>query len=239
MANVIKSRTFSSIEDKRIQLSNANFARLWSSDVGTGWTTLRIGCRISMTDSGANVTSTPRFAFGICSGTSNIFMDATCTHWLGAITANTFRRVSAGPPAYYDLANNTGQPFYPATYIGTTLTLGSGLYGGSYNTFLFDSTTANRALMFLDITKGSPNFSLKMFSNAAPAGTQTATDVDLATYLTQVSLTSPSLTGHVMSNTQTIAVSEATNGFFNAVNISWDRSSPNIEISDLAVVKLV
>lgn len=191
-----------------------------------------------MTDSGANVTSTPRFYFGISSGRSNVLLDATVTHWLGVVTVNTFRRVSAGPPAYYDLANNTGQPWYPGKYINTTLTTGTGLGAGSYNAFLFDSTTANRAVMFLDITKGSPNFSIALLCNAAPAGTQSASDVDLATYTAQVALSSPAFTNHIQFSTQTLAIDEATNGYFDGYNIAWDRTNPNIEISDLAVVRL-
>ncbi len=225
MSNIIKLRTISSVDDKRARLANSNFARLWSSDLGTTWTKIRIGCRLSIEDSGAAI-SGAKFAFGICSGTSNIFMDATTTHWLGVIHGNygaTLNR-GAGPPVQY---NN-----YIELYkkVATTLTLID--FGNSNTVYMRDCTTANRAVMFLDITKGSP-FTLRLFCCTSASG-----DVSVTTYLDQLPVASPTITGHAFGNAVTTTIDEATNGYFNAVNVAWDKSSPAIEISDLAVVRL-
>ena len=234
MSNMIRSRTIGGLEDKRVQLSNANFARLWSSDLGTSWTKIRVGCRLSMEDSGASITSTPRFAFGICSGTSNIFMDSTTTHWAGVISYESSwgRYVT---PAKYDLSGESGACMKVAKRIGSTLTEGSTIAGARL--CIADCTVASRTVIFLDITKGSPNFTFDLFSWQNNIGNGAMADVTLSTYLTQVSLSNPSVTNH-STTSATQAIDEATYGYFNAVNIGWDRSSPTIEISDLAVVKL-
>jgi hypothetical protein len=235
-ASTIKQRTYTSIVDNRIRLTNSNFARLWSTDIGTSWTTIRIGCRISIEDSGAATTGTARFAFGVCSGTSNIYMDATTTHWLGALTNTADWTRTAGPPARVDMSGYTGGggvcDFCPAKRITSTLTVGA-IFATAQG-IVYDCTTENRTAFFLDITKGSPNFTLSVFHR----NTATASDVTLTAYLAQVVLGSPALTNHATMTSATIAIDEGANGSFNAVNVAWDRTSPAIEISDLAVVKL-
>ena len=235
MSNTIKSRTFSLVEDKRARLSNSNFARVWSSDLGTSWTTIRVGCRISMENTSANLTSTPRFAFGICSGTSNIYMDTTTTHWCGILTnAATWVTATNNGVLVYSVENGSGPNV--AKRIGSTLTVGSAF--GVAN-MIWDCTVASRSAFFLDITKGSPNFSFKIFSYTTQNSFVSGPDVSVDTLLTQLPLSSPTISNHGSSGAVTQAIDEATNGYFNAVNISWDRTSPAIEISDLAVVRLV
>ena len=232
MGSVIKARTISSVVDNRIRLTNSNSARLWSSDIGTTWTTIRVGCRISIEDSGANITSTPRFAFGICSGTSNIFMDATTTHWFGLLSTDPgWGRDTSSGTAVYQMALATIQPQL-SKRIGGTITSGGTL--GALSPRLADCTVAARSVMFLDFTKGSPNFSVKLLARDS----FTNNDVSLSTYLAQLTLLTPSITNHTYTGATTLAIDEATNGYFNAVNFAWDRSSPAIEISDIAVVKL-
>lgn len=232
-APIIVSRTFNTVVDNRAKLANSNIARLWSSSIGTSWQSIRIGCRLSISDAGADLSSTPRFAFGICSGTSNIFMDATTTHWLGACTGNsTWTRTTVDGVTAYDTNDfSIGRPLNASTRIGSTLTVGTRLDGGTH-VYMLDCTTAHRAMLFLDITKGSPNFTLRAFFKNA-----SGSDVDVTSFLTQMELATPSFDGHTFPVGQTIAVDETTNGFFNAVNIAWDRTTPAIEISDVAVVK--
>ena len=236
MGSKTKTRTISSVVDTRIRLTNSNFARLWSADVGTNWTTIRVGCRVSVEDSGTSLTSTPRFAFGICSGTSNIFMDATTSNWIGLVTyGGTWTRSTS--PTKYMLGNGSyfDSGIAAAKRVGSTLTTDAftnSPFPGA--TYLFDATV-NRVALFVDITKGSPNFTVR----PTYYKTSAANDVSVDTFLSQVAVSVPSITGHQYGNeTKSIAIDEATNGFFNAINVAWDRTSPAIEISDIAVVKL-
>ncbi len=227
-ASTIKQRTFSSVVDNRIRLANSNFARPWSTDIGTSWSHIRIcGC-LGIELTGSDITSTPRFFFGCCSGTSNIFMDATTTHWAGAYS--TWTPWAAGTNKYH---NYTGGTIWTlAKRITSTTTTGSGL---STAWTIGDCTQAFRTAFLLDITKGSP-FTVQLFS--ANAYNTLPPDVTLSAFLTQIPLTTPVFTSHGFDTAVTMTLDEATNGYFNAVNIGWDRTSPAIELSALAVVKL-
>lgn len=227
--SVIKSRTFSSVQDNRIQLSNSHFARAHGV---SSWSKLRIALRFSMNDSGANLTSTPVFAVGLCSGTSNIYGDASVTHFVGLLPISaTWTRLTS---ALCYATNASGGDVTPTKKIGSTETHGTAI-GSQTVQIPADVTIAMRWMWFVDILKGTPNYTLSYF---AVTSRSTATDVSVADFLTQANLGSPSFAGHGNSGTQTIAVDEATNGTLDCVNISWDRVTPEIELSDLAVVKL-
>lgn len=230
--SVIKDRTISSVVDKRIQLSNSNFARLWSSTLGTSWTKIRLACRFSITDSGGNITGDPRWAFGIQSGT-NLFMSAGGpTHWCGFLSDNaSWGRSTSGGFVVYTIDVATGGA--PAKKINTTVTAGGAF--GTIAPIITEAGQAFRSVFLLDITKGSPNFT---FANIRVRSNSTVSDVDLTTFLTEIEVASPTFANHGSNGSSTVAIDEGTNGSFNAVGIAWNKSAAMIELSDLAVVKL-
>ena len=235
MATTVKLRTISAVDDKRIQLSNSCCARKWTTDLGTSWTKIRVGARVSITDSGATLTSTPRFAFGIQSGISNLFLDAGGpTHWAGVVSyeASWGRYVT---PVKYDLSGESGPCMKVSKKIATSLTEGSTV--ASARICIADATVASRIVMFLDITKGSPNFTFNLFTWQNNIGNGAMGDVTLATYLAQIVLASPSITNHA-AESATLAVDEASNGYFDSVGFSWNRTDALIELSDVTVVRL-
>lgn len=223
MASVIKSRTISSVVDNRIQLVNSNFARPFN--VGT-WTQIRVAVRMIMDNTGANLTSTPKFYLGLCSGNTGLPLDASTTHFLGFITdvatwsyfTTIYRYVLSGVKL--------------AKKVGTTIT-----YGGSIlSTVVFSAgvTDTNRFMFFCDITKGAPNFTVQGFHR----NTATAGDVVVPDFLGTAELSTPSFTNHTFPAGGTLAVSEGTDGYFDHVCVAWNRSTPVMEICDLSVVKL-
>lgn len=224
MASVIKVRTISAVTETSIQMVNSHFARLIS--IGTGWNKVRVGIRLHMEDTGVDAVSTPRFAMGFCSGTANQFGDATTTHFVGILSdAATW---SVAPGVRYAAANM----FKPAKKVGVTTTLGATAFGTVF--IPAPASTANRNLMFVDITKGSPNYSFHQFATSATP----TTDVSAATFLSQMELATPSLTEHTYYGPQTLAVDEGADGTLDAINFSWDRTNPYIEICDIAVAIL-
>ena len=233
MATTVKLRTISAVDDKRIQLSNSCCARKWTTDLGTSWNSIRVGCRISITDSGANLTSTPRLAFGIQSGITNLWLDANGpTNWCGIVTTPATLTRHAGPPAYYDVGNEV--MYLVAKKVGTTLTTGAAAWGSTFLPFLFDATTASRSVIFLDILKGSPNYT---FATMVHDQLGSVGDVSLYTYLSRIILATPTVANHNRNTGVTLAVSESA-GTFDSVGISWDHSDALIEISDITVVRL-
>jgi hypothetical protein len=119
-----------------------------------------------------------------------------------------------------------------AKKVGTTLT----------STALINSTltaapaTGYRSVIFVDILKGSPNFTFNIFCR--DNNSTATTDITRAEFLTQMQQATPALTTHTLSGTQTQAVDEATDGFFDSVNVYWSQTGTPMELSDIAVARL-
>jgi hypothetical protein len=217
-----------SVEDKRISLSNSNFARplpIASAD----WTNLRIAVRYWFGNNGGNLTSNPIYlAVGLNSGTSNIFLDATTTNWIG------FMPYPAAASWTYSAATNyspTGGGTYAATRIGSTLS--SANTGSFYASRFPCKTTYDRELLLVNIAKGSPNYTVGAFGVTSIGD---YTDVVSSVFISTATTASPSLSGYGTAGVA-IAFSESVNALDN-VNIAWNQSVVACEISDLAIVKL-
>lgn len=222
MASVIKERTISAATERAIQMANSQWARTLT--IGTTWNVLRVGVRMHMATIGANLTGTPRLFIGMCAGTTNIFGDATTTHAVGMVTNASVWTDNAGG-GYFDASF-----FSPAKRVGSTLSTGTAF---GQTLIAAPASAANRNLFFIDITKGSPNFSFRHFGQA----TGVTTDVSAATFLTQMESVTPSLANHTFYGAQTLAVDETADGFLDSVCIAFDRVSTPIEICDLAVTR--
>lgn len=222
MAAIIKVRTISAATETAIQLPNGTFAR--PINIGTGWNTIRVGIRVHMDNTGAALGS-GNFFIGLCSGNTNQFGDATTTHAVGCLTTSSFQFQTT----FY---NATG--FAPAKRVGSTLTTGTVLAANAAIPCKAASNTADRAMISIDIIKGSPNYSFQLFApnNTVPA------DMSAASFLTLMEATTPASTSYVFSSAQTLAVNQATDGTLDNINISWDHSSPWIEICDIAVARI-
>jgi hypothetical protein len=226
MATKTIVRDIGGVQDVRAGLDNSTLRRLMS--IGSNWSNIRIGLRISMQDPGVDLTSTPIFAVGVCSGTANPFNNgsATTTHWVGARTNMPTWTRQTSPINWYAVGNNI---VLPSKRVGTTFTDGTIVLGG----WTFQIGTDKRHCVFLDITKGSPNFTINLFVKSD----LTDFDVSKDLFLQQVALSSPTITGHGWGTARTLAVDEASDGYLDAVNVSWDRSSPKFELSDIAIVR--
>lgn len=225
MASTIITRNPGDGDDKRIQLSNSQFARVIS--IGSTWNKIRIATRITATDLGSGPVGTPRLAFGICSGTSNIYGDATVTNWCGLLTsAATWNRQTFPFLSYTQAASGL-----VAKKVGSTLTTGAILV----NPMIPIVGANKRAFLILDITKGSPNYTFQGF--AWDGGTNIP-DVSLSHFLASIEGSNlPVDAGYNTSAATAFAVDESA-GVFNAVNVHWDKTSFQIELSDIAVVRL-
>jgi hypothetical protein len=98
----------------------------------------------------------------------------------------------------------------------------------------FNNLTADkRQLLFVDITKGAPDFTLNVFGVNPAFGS----DVSKATFMEIAAIESATLTDYLWGTARDIAVDEGGDGTLNAVNVAWDRTVQKIEISDIAVVR--
>lgn len=202
---------------KNIRMTNARFARSPISSFFSGWSKVRIALYASIGDSGANITGTPVFGVGLCSGSTNILGDATTTHFAGALWQDATVTRFGGTPTRYQI-----NPISPATLVGTTLTTGTNLASTTVQLFCAPAPTC----YFVDITKGSPNYTLQLFAYA----TSTTPSTSEADFLAASVQGVPVATGHTLMTSQTIAVDEATNGTFDHACVWWNQSNPTMDI---------
>jgi hypothetical protein len=213
-------------------MNNSRFAR--PIPFGTNWNKIRIGVRWHMIAT-ANITGTPRLAIGVCSGSTNILGDASCTHFVGTRQVETtWTWVDATPDRIWC----NGSTWENLKMVGTTPTLGTSLglnavtWGmGAGNAA---AIAADRSIFFLDITKGSPNYTLQIFGLSG-VHTTAITDISHETLLIKMEEAVPVLTNYQHATARTLAVDEGANGVLDHINIMWDRSTPRVEICDIAI----
>jgi len=183
-----------------------------------------------MVNGGANITGTPRLFIGVCSGNTNVYGDATVTNAFGAINTAAAFTFTAGTPSR---VSNT-QGFRSAKIVGTTVT-DDGATGTA--SIFYDAeyvTTLYRTAFSIDIIKGSPNYTARLFYRT----TTTAGDVTEDQFLAAMEAATPVLTGHTYGGARAGIAMDEVAGVLDHVNLSWDRASTPFEISSLAVVRL-
>lgn len=221
MASLIKVRTISAATETAIQMANSCYAR--TILIGTTWNVLRVGLRWHMDNTGASL-STPEFAFGVCDGTTNIMGDASVDHFVGVRSSGLW----SFQTTFY---NNTS--FQPAKKVGATVTTGTTLVQNASIACNCTVDPSPRGFIMVDITKGSPNFSFVL----SHLNNQVGANVTASEFLQQMELATVTQTGYLTTASQTLAVSEAGDGFLDSVNVSWNRSTPVIEVTDIAVTR--
>jgi hypothetical protein len=201
--------------DLQVEMVNARFARAPLPAIFSGWTTLRVGLYLKIEDSGANVTGTIRFAFGLCAGDTNIPGDATCTHFAGCIAGSSPWTRATGPIRY------SGSNYFPAKIVNTTTTFGTTLGGTIWQ-------TQNLQILFVEITKGSPNYSFRVYGRSTATADTTPT---LSDFYAAMSAGSPSGTGMTYFPAQTVAVDEGADGTFDNACVWWNQTNPPMNIA--------
>ena len=230
-APVILTRTISAAQDNRVVVSNGLFIR--PIPFGTDWTTIRVGLRWHIRDSGANLVGTPRCFFGLCSGNTLVYGDETATHAVGVdYNATTWTRAATNYAV-----SGTGSLF-GAKKVGSTITRTSAISTAWAMGNGAASDSADRTLLYVELTKGSPNFSVRCFFRTTTSSTPPA-DISEATFLEQLAVSgTPTVTNHSFPAAQNLAVDEGADGDLDHVQFYWDRAMPEMEICDLAIARM-
>lgn len=208
---------------KWAQTNNSIGARL--VNLGT-WNVVRVGILWGVTQD-APGTITPDFAFGLCSGTAAVYGDASATHFVGVTTEGT---------AFGGWAISSGffisQVFRPSKKVGIVQTNGTNLTTLSVTNA--SSVNNYRTVLMVEITKGAPNYSFRLFyRNATTAADYTVTD-----FTTVMEATSPTLADHTFSAAQTLAVDEGVDGTLTAAQFYWNLTTSDTEIDAKMVSKI-
>jgi hypothetical protein len=197
--------------------------------IGTLWTKIRIGMRVAINGSSTASILTnnlPHLLVGVCQG-SNGFLTQNTTDYIGGATwwNTAFTFVQASPTSYYTSTSLTN----PVKKIGSTVTQ---VGGGAATAYFTNAVTVSRSQLFVDILKGSPNYTITMWAPTSAGAVQT--DISSSTFLANIENEAAPGTTSALG-----AVTAAYSGasLFDTVSVSWLRSTPTIEISDIAICR--
>lgn len=217
--------------DKRLVLASGQALR--GPSYGNTWTKIRIGLRLTVPVI-ASVTGTPNLVIGVCNGTSAGFADLLTNNFCGIrTTSGTW--VFGGTPAVDGY--NSQVVWKVCKRIAAVLTdHGTGAITGATNTYVA-GTESIRSAVIIQIEKGSPNYTFRIVvPSSATAGQTDVSDGQFKQFMElDASLSSP---GSIITNyttfvsNNTLAMDE-TNGDLDTINIFWDRTAVDCQISDV------
>lgn len=222
MATIIQSVA----SEKAAEMTNSTWARPIA--IPSNWTKLRVGVRCRCNDLGFGPSGTPRFAVGLSNGTTNIIGDASATHFVGVITDTVTWQYSGGTNGVY-----FGISPKPYKQVNGVDTFGTALSADARLQFLATNTSC--CFWFIEIIKGSPNYTFNIFANiAAVVGGGGPTAGQFLSNL-QAAAGGCVQTSHAYGTSQTLAVNEGANGTLNAVNVWWNQAAFFIDLYDVGI----
>jgi hypothetical protein len=214
--------------DRRIQLASEEFVRPMS--IGTNWAKLRIGLRCAVWYAGGNFSNVV-FSAGVCQG-QNGFVSTNTVDYIGAnflaSMLGTFTQTVTSQPFAY---STSGVTYFKKTGSSVLLTNTAGASGP----FIGANPQAYHSQIFLDIAKGSPNYTFNCWAFNSFAASQT--DITRLAFLQALeNETAPTGLSNVGAN---ITLAYSGNNLFDSVSIYWNRSTPTLEISDIAICRFL
>lgn len=232
MSQAIVNRTISAQSDNRLSLTNGQAMRNLS--FLTTWNVVRLGIQFGW-NGAASLSGTPQLVMGlnagILDGSGNPvgYADPATSNFFGMRTLVPTMTYNAGPPAYY--SNATVAP-KPCTRVGSTLTDGTAF--GSTGPWGSAALTTARSALIIQVTKGSPNFTIEaVFATNATGAQADINDtkfLDMMESLTMADAASIQSGYNAMAGVS-MAVNEAANGYLNTMLIYWNRTSVPLEVS--------
>lgn len=184
------------------------------------WTKIRIGLQLSFDAVAASISGNPLIAFGVCNGSSNVLITPTSDHVIGFRSMSNLTH-NAGPPAYFTGASTPD--FFKR--VGSTVTTVS-----NAGTMFYSNATSIRSGLFLEITKGSPNYSFAWGSpNTAGATQSDLTDTEFLAMMQLATFNTAGISGikanYTVYSTSVLAVNEGTDGALDHIFVYWERTS--------------
>ena len=213
------------VDTNVVELANASIIRPFSID--PNWTTIQLGVWSSFT-TGSQVTLTgpPFFCFGLCSGATNVLGDAVTTHFLGFRVNSTMGYTSSSlyTAEYY----SSVQGIYFKKVNTTITSTGDIISSTLYYHIASPPETPKSSVNYLQITKGSPNYTIKTYFSINPTNV-TEGLISEGEFLAQLQSSVPASQNNMRITpalTSVLAVDESADGYFDHVNIFWDREEP-------------
>lgn len=235
MAN-IGSRVFNLVGDKYLSLANEEYVRTLA--VGTNWTKLRLGMLIALTPDGTNNLGGTNLVFGLCAGKTNPYGAASTTNFLGM-------KFGSDPnPPYTDLLTyvaNSGNPYLwsgrgALRKTGTAISITGGNAVEFHRIATNTGTVQRKSLHFVEITKGTPNFTVVFWSLSATGVAKDFSPAHLLQGLEQGGSITVNGESLGVGTSISVAFSEAA-GALDSVDLYWNRASFPLEVHALAAYR--
>lgn len=237
----IVSKTVGDETGNRASIANGYIVRPHGQ--GNDWTRMRIGVRLQMNNTAANLTN-PSLFVGLCSGTSSAVGATTPLFGLGHWRVNetwTYAGASGGNMTRYVAGNGNGWGAVAGRVVNGTQNLYRGCNDGSdTSAFGADDTAPSRRMFFVNIKKSGNNFVQPWAFY--PNGIAESPDVTQADFITQMKFVGVNYT-NTFSNHRQCYTDNSTAYVTNAnpldcVNIWWNFSTPQIQILEIAAYVL-
>lgn len=191
------------------------------------WSKVRVGLLLHFGNTGGALASSPVLAVGLCHGTTQMYGDSTTAHFAGLKTVSV---------NWVDVGCGGASILGSVAVQASVVVAGSETLSGNICTdarYAFSAT--QRHMYFVDITKGSPNYTFNLFTVIVDA---CGADVTVSQFLTQVGLASPSFSSHSFGTPVTLAVNEGANGTLDTMNVFWNRVDAQCNLGAVAVAVL-
>ncbi len=238
----IASRSFvlTPTTDKYLTLAGEEYLRKLT--IGNTWNVLRIGVMVAITPDGTNNLTSPKLLVGVCSANATFantagYTAASTTNYIGAdfyARGDTGAAVTAtynaggGNPYFYASDGTYGVPTATRRRVAAVETV-SVIGGNSQRRIAVagTATVVRRTAMYVDITKGSPNYTVDTWGAIDISGT----DYSYTHFQLGFETTTPVLNGVTFSKQAgtAIACSEVA-GIFDTISVHWNRSSFPMEV---------
>lgn len=227
MAQSILKRTITGVDDKRLVLANGEALR--NLAYLNNWTKVRIGLQLSC-ELSADISGTPQIALGLSAGATHGFGDPVTTHFVGIRPIGSSATYSGSAPHFASIGG-----WKPCVKVVGTITDGT-TFTGATTALIPKSSDLYRGSLIVEITKGSPNFTVQMVSciNAVTPAFVDVTDTHFLDAMQAADMAGAAAAlggGYSQSSTVSVAVDETTHGNLDSVDVFWDRTSTPMEIS--------
>lgn len=233
MAN-IATRTFNLIEDKYLTLANEEYARTLA--IGSDWTKLRLGLLLALPTDGTNDLQGTELVWGLCAGKTNPFGAASTTNFLGM----KFGSSATSDVLFYNA--NSGNPYFHSyrglmKKVGATRSLLNGNVAEFHRITTNTGAVPRRSAHFMELSKGSPSFSVTLWSMPLTGMAKDFTPAHLLEGLEQ--RTSITVNGESLGAgiTGTAAFDEGP-GALDTVDLHWNKAAFPLEVYALAAYRV-
>lgn len=213
-----------SIGDQALQLGQEDFLR--KMPFGNNWNKLRIGFRYQTPWTGGNVLI-PRLFVGVSNGTDYGFLSPYTTDCVGAIVG-TYASYLTPSLVLYRYNWYSGQILDAARKVGSVVTL---TLGTNSNSFFWNGFPNYASGFAMEITRNTDGtYTTIVFYNESVG----LLDISRNTFLVQMESSAAPTWCSNTSSAKTIAGG----AFYDSLHISWNKSIPTLNLSDITVLRL-